>query len=448
MADEKRIATFEWLYNNLYEFRKGSPPNNKKGVTKNELITNYNVDESLLSNHSNNQLVKRSLCVGVIMLAYYPIDIEGAMDSDIQPTTGKLIVGGSLGVLSVNKDSYVSMKYHIINTTNGNIVQTVNDIGKLVRLNPDLSIDTSFNSPFIDGQVVSVDCFDNGNIAVRAKNGYGERYNLSIFDSNGTFLKRLPCRNSRMNSSRTRLLVHISGNQRDINDATKEIYIIDSSGNRISNNIYSSTSINFVSGMIFVKDLVAFTINNNTATPTFCVYDVRNLNNIITVSSGLTIPQLLDENVVPNITNIDIQTYRVNSNTSGSEFFHFTIGVKTTNSEFYLFKTLRFDILQQGYVINNVDSSVLYDDTKLINTNTKSVMPHPYSNIYKNQKGTFISLYEPYETKYSGSITETVNINQHKYREIVVTGEMNQSIGGCVVRNFAMFKNEQPVVTY
>lgn len=66
MADEKRIATFEWLYNNLYEFRKGSPPNNKKGVTKNELIFNYNVDETLLTSYTDKRLVTRQNCVGTI----------------------------------------------------------------------------------------------------------------------------------------------------------------------------------------------------------------------------------------------------------------------------------------------------------------------------------------------------------------------------------------------
>ena len=449
MADEKRIATFEWLNKNLCEFRKGSPLNSKKGVTKTELTTNYSVNESLLTGYTNNQLIPRDKCVSVNLLKYYPIDIEGAIDSDIQPSTNKLIVGGSLEMLSVNRDSYIGMTYHTINTTNGSIISTITDKGKLIRLNSDLSIDDSFISPFIDGEVVSIDCFDNGNIAIRAKNGFGYKYNLFIYSSDGSFLKRLSCRNSRMNSSRSRLLVHLSDNERDINNDPKRIFIIDSSGNRVGNYIYSSTSLNFVSGMIFVKDLVAFTINNNTSNPIFCVYDVRDLNNIITVSSGLTISQLLDENVVPNITNIDIQTYRVNSSTSSSsEFFYFTIGVKTTNSEFYLFKSLRFDILSSGYVLNNVGSSVSYDNTKLINTNTKSKMPNPYSNVYKNQKGTFISLYEPYETKYSSPITKTVNINQHKYREIVVTGGINQSIGGCVIRNFAMFKNEQPVVTY
>ena len=65
MADEKRIATFEWLNDNLYEFRKGSPLNSKKGVTKNELITNYNVDESLLTTHTDKRLVTRQNCVGI-----------------------------------------------------------------------------------------------------------------------------------------------------------------------------------------------------------------------------------------------------------------------------------------------------------------------------------------------------------------------------------------------
>ena len=35
MADEKRIATFEWLNSNLYEFRKGTPPINKKRCYQN-----------------------------------------------------------------------------------------------------------------------------------------------------------------------------------------------------------------------------------------------------------------------------------------------------------------------------------------------------------------------------------------------------------------------------
>ena len=34
MADENRIATFEWLNSNLYEFRKGTPPINKKVLPK------------------------------------------------------------------------------------------------------------------------------------------------------------------------------------------------------------------------------------------------------------------------------------------------------------------------------------------------------------------------------------------------------------------------------
>lgn len=79
MTDEKRIATFEWLYNNLYIFKKGTPPNSKKGVTKNELITNYSVNESLLSSYTSNQLIPRGKCVGVnlnIPTAFGDVSVE------------------------------------------------------------------------------------------------------------------------------------------------------------------------------------------------------------------------------------------------------------------------------------------------------------------------------------------------------------------------------------
>ena len=37
MADEKRIATFEWLYQNLLPYKKvANPPNDNQAVTKKE----------------------------------------------------------------------------------------------------------------------------------------------------------------------------------------------------------------------------------------------------------------------------------------------------------------------------------------------------------------------------------------------------------------------------
>ena len=63
MADEKRIVTFEWLNQNLGVCKKESPLNSKKGVTKNELITNYNVNIDLLIDRDNKNLVPREVCL-------------------------------------------------------------------------------------------------------------------------------------------------------------------------------------------------------------------------------------------------------------------------------------------------------------------------------------------------------------------------------------------------
>lgn len=66
MADEKRIATLEWLHNNLYEFKKTEElRNSKKGSTKSELISLYNVDESLLTSYTDKQLIPQGKCVGI-----------------------------------------------------------------------------------------------------------------------------------------------------------------------------------------------------------------------------------------------------------------------------------------------------------------------------------------------------------------------------------------------
>lgn len=66
MADEKRIATLEWLHNNLYEFKKTEElADSKKGVTKSELTSLYNVDESLLTSYTDKQLIPQGKCVGV-----------------------------------------------------------------------------------------------------------------------------------------------------------------------------------------------------------------------------------------------------------------------------------------------------------------------------------------------------------------------------------------------
>ena len=63
MADEKRIATFEWLAQNIGGCKKGTPPETLECVRKDEIIANYDVDTTLLSAYTNNQDIPREICV-------------------------------------------------------------------------------------------------------------------------------------------------------------------------------------------------------------------------------------------------------------------------------------------------------------------------------------------------------------------------------------------------
>ena len=138
MADEKRIATFEWLSQNLNDFKKGTPPNSKKGVTKNELITNYNVDESLLTALTDKRLVARMFCKGVSKA----FTITGVDINDmIFQTDNKFIVVG------------------LFNTVNNVSCQNI------CRLNFDGTLDTSFNC-VVDDIVNCVTIQSDGKILI------------------------------------------------------------------------------------------------------------------------------------------------------------------------------------------------------------------------------------------------------------------------------------------
>ena len=164
MADEKRIATFEWLYNNLYEFRKGSPPNNKKGVTKNELITNYSVNESLLTGYTNNQLIPRDKCVGFnpnTPKTYFDSYVTSSVYNNntiycTSPVIKKYNNETIPNVIGINNNGYRNGNFNVTTheIDNRNIsVQydgkiLVASYTKIVRYNQDGTIDTTFTSKF------------------------------------------------------------------------------------------------------------------------------------------------------------------------------------------------------------------------------------------------------------------------------------------------------------
>lgn len=105
MADEKRIATLEWLHNNLYEFKKTEElRNSKKGATKSELTRLYNVDESLLTSYTDKQLIPQGKCVGVSLLKF--LGVHG-----VNHSCNIDFVKGKYQIISSNSFSQTSTYY-------------------------------------------------------------------------------------------------------------------------------------------------------------------------------------------------------------------------------------------------------------------------------------------------------------------------------------------------
>ena len=186
MADEKRIATFEWLSQNLTNCKKGTPPTTKKCVTKGELLTNYYVDESLLTSHTDKRLITRERCVCQPVLT-----VSGKVTNsiDLQSSEKIIAVGdftvsnGCFGIVSYNLDGTVNSDFNygkgfILSLAQSDKVKCVKVLsnGKilvggrfrnyndntsyfnLIRLNADGSVDTSFINgfqSFVTQEVVS-----------------------------------------------------------------------------------------------------------------------------------------------------------------------------------------------------------------------------------------------------------------------------------------------------
>lgn len=70
MADENRMITFEYAKANYDAFKKQTIPNTKECMTKSEVISYINVDESPLSPYTNNQLIRRDKVVPIMDRIY------------------------------------------------------------------------------------------------------------------------------------------------------------------------------------------------------------------------------------------------------------------------------------------------------------------------------------------------------------------------------------------
>lgn len=165
MADEKRIATFEWLNDNLYEFRKDTPPINKKGVTKTELTTNYNVDETKLTSYNPKQLIPRGRCVGVSTLKHLGFfGYEHSLNISSQ--------GDNYIITSSSSPSQVSSFYSFPPKEN------IGD-GFLLRTDGSVTNTAILNTPLFLGNLDRYDELSSNRKIIREKTG-----NISFLDPN------------------------------------------------------------------------------------------------------------------------------------------------------------------------------------------------------------------------------------------------------------------------
>ena len=180
MADEKRIATFEWLYQNLLPYKKvTNPPNDKKTVTRKRLTDNYHVDGATLTGYTDDRLVPRGKCIGRLILQGF----NGTVRKILMQGTDKILVGGEFteyngypakGLIRLNLDGSIDYSFDIglgfyYGTGKGKVEDMLfQPDGKLliigsfdyfngniargrVRLNSNMTIDTSFITTNVDG---------------------------------------------------------------------------------------------------------------------------------------------------------------------------------------------------------------------------------------------------------------------------------------------------------
>ena len=225
MADEKRIATFEWLNDNLYEFRKDIPPINKKGVTKTELTTNYNVDETKLTSYNPKQLIPRGRCVGVSTLKYLGLfGYEYSLNITSQ--------GGDYIITSSSSPSQVSSFYSFPPKEN------IGD-GFLMRTDGSVTNTTILSTPLFLGNLDKYDELSSNRKIIREKTG-----EIKFLNSDFTIISSKT--NSNYTLSPNKVFSNVTGSDGYVhNDTTQtnENFTFDLSGYIFDNKrIYSTLS--------------------------------------------------------------------------------------------------------------------------------------------------------------------------------------------------------------
>lgn len=117
-----KIITFNYAKSNYDVYKKQTIPDSLKCMTKSEVLNYINVDDTLLSTYTNNQLVPRINVVGVIQdFSDYCYYFNNTVNDIAVQSDGKIIVVGAF------------TKYKNVNAN------------RIIRLNQDGTVDTTFN---------------------------------------------------------------------------------------------------------------------------------------------------------------------------------------------------------------------------------------------------------------------------------------------------------------
>lgn len=280
MADEKRIATEEWLDGNLNEFKKGTPSATKKCVTKEFLINNYNVTEDLLNEYVNNRLIPR-------------VKIQG-QNSDFD---------FPIGILNTNTIDEVVGGGYIVGGGDANNIQNIKtyptqypQYDKIIKLNSDFSVNTNFTDNLSDVEVMKIFTFHNGNIALMCKMENGSHI-LKIINSLGVVLNNdlIPSYREFINCTISKDRQTICGIVRD-QFLNCKIVLLTSDGNLT---ILSSIMLGKPNDAYFFSESGFILISGGESFVSFNGTDLNSVRTVLISSGGQTIKQFTEDELIP-----------------------------------------------------------------------------------------------------------------------------------------------------
>lgn len=373
MAD--RIATEEWLDDNLNEFKKGTPSATKKCVTKEFLINNYNVNEDLLNEYVNNRLIPR-------------VKIQG-QNSDFP-----------IGILNANTIDEVVGGGYIVGGGDANNVQNIQiyptqypQYNKIIKLNSDFSVNTNFTDNLSDVEVMKLFTFQNGSIALMCKMENGSHI-LKIINSLGVVLNDdlIPSYREFINCTISKDRQTICGIVRD-QFLNCKIVLLTSDGNLT---IISSNMLGKPNDAYFFSESNNILISGGESFVSFNGTDLNGVRTILIGQDGSIIKQFTEDDLVPWVRSPTEQNnvYRSRISTimyGTEEVIRMEYYINRTDTDFNRNYKLGVFIKSDGTKVRNTSAFLTtgIDDEKDVTKITPKILSNSDRFIYQETTNPF-----------------------------------------------------------